>query len=51
MFIDSAKGRKGGKHCCGGRTIIHRSKCGCITSHKGAGDGRSTTKGDGNAEV
>jgi hypothetical protein len=48
---DIAKGHKGGKHCWGGRIVIHRSASRNITSHRGAGDGKSTTKGDGEGEV
>jgi hypothetical protein len=46
--INSAKGRKGGKGCCKGRIVVHRNAIESIASHKGADNGTSTMKGDGN---
>jgi len=31
--------------------LSHRSVSGSITSHRGAGNGRNTTKGDGDGEA
>jgi len=41
---------KGGGRCCKGRTIIHKSAVES-TSHKGANNGRSITKGNGDGVV
>jgi hypothetical protein len=44
---NNAKGCKRKECCCKGRIIINRSVVGSTTSHTGAYDGRSTTKGNG----
>jgi len=44
---NSAKGCKGGKRCFARRTIIHRSVVEHTISHKGANNGKSITKADG----
>jgi hypothetical protein len=49
--IDNGKGHKAGKHYWGGRTTILGNIGGNITSQRGARDGRSTTKGDGDGEA
>jgi len=41
------KGCKGGKCCCTRKTIIHKSVVDNIASHRGANNGRSITKVDG----
>ncbi len=38
---------KEGERCCKGRTTIHKSVIESTTSHKGANNGRSIAKGDG----
>jgi len=45
---NNAKGSKGGKSCYVGRIAIHRNVVECTSSHKGAGNDRSTMKVDGN---
>jgi hypothetical protein len=47
--IDNAEGCKGEKCYCEGRTFIRKSAIESIASHKGAQNGISTTKGDGDA--
>jgi hypothetical protein len=44
---DNVEGWKGEECYCEGRIAIHRSAIESIASHKGAHNGRSTTKGDG----
>jgi hypothetical protein len=44
-------GLKGGKCCYEGRTIIHKSAIESIASHRGANNGRSIVKGDGDGVV
>jgi hypothetical protein len=45
---DNVEGCKGEECCCARRTIIHRNVVDSATSHRGANNGRSTTKVDGN---
>jgi hypothetical protein len=45
--VDNAKGCKGGECCCDRTKIIHKSVGGSTTRHKGASDGGSIAKGDG----
>ncbi len=48
---NSAKGLKEGKCCCKGRTTIHKSVVKSTTSHRGANNGRSIVKGDGDGAM
>ncbi len=47
----NGKGHKGGEHYWGGKTTILGNIGGSTINHKGVGDGKSTTKGDGDGEV
>jgi hypothetical protein len=47
--IDSVEGPKGGKHCCEGRTSIHRSVIESTVNHKSADNGKNTSKANGDA--
>jgi hypothetical protein len=47
----NAKGRKEGNHCCKGRTIIHKITIESTANHRGADNGISITKGDGDVAM
>ncbi len=49
--VNGAKGCKGGERCCSGTTTIHKSVGGSIARCKGASDGISIMKGDGDGVV
>jgi len=44
---NSVEGHKGRKCCCARRIIIHKNAIESTTSQKGADNGRSIVKGDG----
>jgi hypothetical protein len=48
---NNAKGRKGRERCYEGRTFIHKSVVENTANQKGANNGRSTMKGDGDAAM
>jgi hypothetical protein len=49
--IDNIDGCKGGENCWGGSITIHKGVGGYTVIHKGASDGKRTTKGNGDREA
>jgi hypothetical protein len=49
--VEDTKGCKGGEHCQGKRTTIHKNTSGSTIIHKGASNGKSTLKDNGDGKA